>query len=334
MSLESTIGRGVVSVALAFTASCAAKVQVPESVPAITSTVTATTRPRLETPVPWLSAEKSHMTEIAPLTTPGVRDRAIFATSEAYMRNGWQYLVDRGFPLIAIDSVAHIKAKMPNNYISEGSGTLMHIDNYWVVLTAGHVLDRTNVRPAEIESISLIRDASLPNPGTIKLSSNKEFGVATTPIKDIDFGILIFPDNVNRENQSGVAMLNPMKVVRRDQFNFGKPSTNDSFYSICYPQLTAPNPTILFDARMAPYFQPSASKFALNYGLSLIGCSGAGDFVKDDKNNVWYFGPEIDVYRPGPLVADITLVAPINFLGEEGFNKLLQQAIDNYNSKH
>lgn len=325
MSFEGNLLRGICAFTFAVATGCSPISPKSRDYPTQEDTFTPTLT------APPLSLAELEMTRVAPLTTPGAIDTAVIATSESFVAEGWRNLVERGFPLEAINSAVQIEIgaviETENGskvIFGNGSGNLMHIDGYWILLTAGHVLDNTEYGMSLINQIRLKRDSSLPNPGRANFLSPKEFGIATANSNGADFGIIVFSDEViNPKHQS---MFNQELALKREQLYFGQELVDGSYFGICYPDLTNPDPTITFDAHVAQFIpRPAGSEIALVNSLALAGCSGEGMFVKIGSQ-FYYVGPAIADFGTNPLLADVTYVSLFGVGGQSEFDKLVETA--------
>jgi hypothetical protein len=295
----------------------------PSETPTLTPTITLTPYPR--------EVIDQQMTKIAPLTTPGAVDVAVVATSEAFTTEGWKNAVEHGFPMIAINSSFEVGFLTGDFGGIGGSGNLTHVDGYWVVLTAGHLLqgdERTNaLKGNQILGLELSRKISLPSPSYILLSPS-EFGLASAGNSGIDIGVIVTPDKNIDQSYSAFALT-------RQQLYFGEHPLDSVYAGLCFPGITAGYPTLISDAGLTPYMNPlySKSTFIIDRSLISRGCSGGGIFVKKDGEFL-YAGAIKGSSPTNSLVADTTLVTNLGSLGEEGLNKLIASAIADYESKN
>lgn len=324
MSFEGKLLRGISALALTVAAGCSAISPRPRYYP----TPEATFTPTLTAPPPSLA--ELEMTRVVPLTTPGAIDRAVIATSKSFETEGWRNLVERGFPLEAINSAVEVEIGAVVKTVNEskaifgsGSGNLMHIDGYWILLTAGHVLENTEEGMNSISQIWLKRDNSLPNPGRMYFPSS-EFGVATAKIYGVDFGIVVFSDEVI--NSKHLSMFDQKLALTKEQLYFGQDPYDVPYFGICHPGLTDPDPTIIFDAHVAKFIpRPGGLEIALVHSLVLEGCSGGGMFVEID-GKFYYVGPATGNFGPNPLLADVTYISSLGVVGKSNFDKLVETA--------
>lgn len=322
MSFEGKLIRYASAFAVAVSAGCS-------STPEAMFTPTLTAQPP--------SLAELEMTRVAPLTTPGAIDKAVIATSKSFVTEGWRNSVERGFPLEAINSAveveigAVVKTVDGNKAIfGIGSGNLMHIDGYWILLTAGHVLDNTEYELNSIKQIWLKRDNSLPNPGRMYFPSS-EFGVATARSNGVDFGIVIFSDEI--VSSKHLSMFNQESALKKEQLYFGQEPLYGPYFGVGHPGLTEPDPTITFDAYVPKFIpRPGGLEIALVPSLVLGGCSGGGMFVEID-GQFYYVGPVSENFGPDPLLADVTYVASLGVLGQSEFDKLVERAKIDFSSK-
>lgn len=288
-----------------------------------------------ETMGPSLSPAEAEMTRVAPLTTPGAVEMSVIQTSEAFLNLGWKEWAIRGFPLSAINSAIGIEVESVTRTknsgaiinLEGGSGNLMHIDGYWVLLSAGHVLENNMYVPKSIDHILVMRDASLPNSGTVDLFQ-QDFGVATTVNKNMDFGIVVIPDSVMLHN--GGNIFKPEMALKVEQMYFDGNVLDSLYYGICFPWVTNWQPSVFFEARLPKFVsQPSDSHMILNKMIPLPACSGGGQFVKTNNKDL-YVGPVVANYGLNPLYVDSAVVTKISALGKSGFLKLIESAKEDY----
>ena len=223
-----------------------------------------------------LSPADIERTRVAPLTIPGAFDRSMAATQEAFSEQGYPSLIEKGFPEIAVTSAVNVYIQYENApYSLHGSGNLMHIDGYWVVLTAAHVIDFEN-KNFDPDIVSLIRisgDKSLPD-WTDTFLSHSEFGIATSRDKNVDFGVLVIPDeNVPATENEIYKNI----VLTRDQIYDWQGPLESNYYTLCFPGKER-NPTIVFDGELADYMgKPvTPSWISIKGAILQNGCSGVG----------------------------------------------------------
>jgi hypothetical protein len=310
----------------------------PTNVPTIEpSETTQDSTPTLSPQDKQIYAE---MTESAPLTTPGAKDKAIKATSQAYDEEGWQELERQGFPEKAINSAVQIDVDLSDEYMSAhkdmifksygACGNLMHIDGYWVVLSAGHVFkndeDKRDIN--DLGTIILNRPDSLNNTSYAGFAYD-EFGLATAYAQNIDFGVAVFPDDVaDYKNQP---MFDKDMVLNIDDLLFTENPPDGLYYGIGFPGLTDPDPTISFGARLAKSIT-FPNMVVLSNDLVAPGSSGGGEFTVIN-GKTYYVGATVGDYGLHPVFADSAVISSVGQLGKSAFDALIKSAIDNYNSK-
>lgn len=330
MSVEGKIVRTVTAVALGVTVGCSEIKPILFGTPTLTATPTST-------PTATLPPPDIERTRVAPLLTPKVMEEAVISTSEAFIDTGWGKMIERGFPPEAIYSAVGIEilasSQIENEVrISEtgGSGNVMHIEGYWVVLTARHVL--TDIfGTGDIQNITFTRGVGLPNRGKIKIYQ-REFGIATTGLDEPDFGVIVIPDFLIISMTDD--MFNPNSALRKEQIYFGPVVKDSYYYGLCFPEITDGKPDVAYEARLPNFVdQPDARKIILGNDLSQPGCSGGGMFVKDGGDFL-YVGPSISIYKDHELLAGVTNVANLGSLGEKGFDNLIQSAIEDFEAKN
>ncbi len=265
----------------------------------------------------------AEMTRVAPLSTPGAIDSAIKATSQAVGAEGWESMVKRGFPEKAINSVVQIDLfdSESGNCIS-GSGNLMHINGYWIVLTVAHAF----YSPSDMLQIS--RPNGFDNNGET-LFLQGEYGVAIAPDEQFDFGVIVIPDEIIESKDENV--FNEKTALKLNDLAFYKDLPDVPFYGVSFPSLTSPNPTVSFGSRIAEFAKPIRGAVVLADNLSKGGSSGGGEFAKIGDEFL-YIGP-IWSTIDHPVFLNSTLIFNIGELGRSGFDELIKTAIDNYQVK-
>lgn len=332
MSKERSLERVVVAASLAVAAGCSKiSLKTPDDTPTSSATPTATFTPMPTatfTPLPpTLNPWAAEMTRIAPLTTPGAADYAIISTAEAFKRSDIKEIEAEGVPEVAINSSAVVSIFDKKCNIEQGSGTLMHISGYWVVLTVGHLFNNDCINLNELRGVQIERLGNLPNLNSVFFPGGF-FGYSTAKDRGIDFAVVVIPDDNGNKIFNG--MFDQKKTLQWDQLFFGKIPIDDNYSAICFPGITGKLPTVSIGSRVQK-FDPWYNKSTLVIDNSLIapGCSGGGMYVTT-AGETFYAGPIQANNLGDSWRGDATYITTLSSVGEDGLRSLIIKAIGNY----
>lgn len=254
------------------------------------------------------------------MTNPGAKENAIINLEQSA---DYESLVQTGnLSEKALYSSAEITF---GDY--RGNAVMLHVKDWWVVLTAGHMI--------EGQSMFLVIDRDkdgLPNRSSVYFP---DVGSAYIYNKDSDFqdfGVIVIPDQIGSESLSEMFDLN--KILSWEDLDFSDTNINigQLFHGLCSYQHNRPH---LASGTL------TGSKFQTQDNLDNIlisaTCSGTGLFDATGKYKGVLVGGIDPLPTDDPAAAyyydDAWLTSLYSIGGEEGLKNLIKQAQNEFLGK-